>query len=229
MKLVKPKKTKKFSVITLFPQIIEAYIKESLMHRAVRNKLISVHTVNLREFGEGVHRRVDDKPFGGGSGMVIMIDPVYKALTSISKKNIGKKRRIILFSTRGKRFTAQEAKRLLAYDELVFICGRYEGVDERVAEYLADEEISIGDFVLSGGELPALIVIEAISRYIPGFLGKSETLEENKGSFPTYTRPAKYAVPGKRKSWDVPEVLVSGNHARIAQWRKEQGNRNKSE
>jgi tRNA (guanine37-N1)-methyltransferase len=227
MKMVKviskKRKPKKFTVISLFPQVLEAYARESLMKRATDAGLIEVRTVNLRDFGEGVHKQVDDKPFGGGSGMVIMVDPVRKALQSISKKKSEAKKRVILFSTRGKKFDVNEAKRLLKYDELIFICGRYEGVDERVAEHLADEELSIGDFVLSGGELPALVVIEAISRFIPGFLGKFETLEENKGSFPTYTRPASYKVPGAKKSWDVPEVLISGNHAHIAQWRKEQG------
>lgn len=126
---------------------------------------------------------------------------------------------MILFSTRGKKLDAKTAKRLAKYDKLIFICGRYEGVDERVAQHVADEEISIGDFVLSGGELPALVALEAVSRFIPGFLGKFESLEELKGSYPVYTRPPRYS-PKRGKSWSVPEVLISGDHAKIKQWRE---------
>ena len=146
--------------------------------------------------------------------------------------------RVILFSTRGKKFDARTARRLAKYDDIILICGRYEGVDERVAQHIADEEISIGDYVLSGGELPALVLIEAVSRHLPGFLGKEESLEEVNGSFPTYTRPeifvaggakgrvkgsAKGKAKGRTKKWDVPTVLLSGDHKKIAEWRRKRG------
>ncbi len=200
-----------FHIITLFPEAIEQYLHSSILGRAEKKKIIKFDLIDLRPFGIGKHKKVDDRPFGGGPGMVLAIEPIYKAVQKIKK---GKKSRVILFSTRGKVFSQKEAKRLSKYSDLVFICGRYEGVDERVAKHIADEEISIGDFVLSGGELPALIVTEAVSRHLPGVLGKTESLEEKNGSFPTYTRPPKF------KSWEVPEVLISGNHAKIEDWRK---------
>jgi tRNA (guanine37-N1)-methyltransferase len=223
----KTKITKKeFYPITLFPELFDSFRSNSLMKRAIEQKLLSVSPIDLRIFGEGKHKKCDDKPFAGGTGMVLMVDPIYKAVSKLKSKLKlrGKKHRVILFSTRGTPFSSKEAKRLHSYDALIFICGRYEGVDERVAEHIADEEISMGDFVLSGGELPAMTSIEAVSRFIPGFLGKMETLEEIKGSFPTYTRPDKYKPKGTKKSWNVPEVLLSGNHAKIAQWRKSAGN-----
>ena len=242
-----------FHIITLFPEAIEKYLHSSILGRAEKNKLIKFNLVDLRPFGLGKHKkarptgrswsfgRVDDRPFGGGPGMVLKIEPIAKAIISIlnpkhktlnpkyrfhrvsstksgqiqSTKSKKTKTRIILFSTRGKKFTQKEAKRLSKYSDLIFICGRYEGGDERVAEHIADEEISIGDFVLSGGELPALIVTEAVSRHLPGVLGKTESLEEKNGSFPTYTRPPKF------KNWKVPDVLISGHHSKIKEWRKQ--------
>jgi tRNA (guanine37-N1)-methyltransferase len=168
---------------------------------------------------------VDDRPFGGGPGMVLQIQPVYKVIQFIKKRvAMGEKKkkvRTILFSARGKKFDARTAKRLAKYDDLILICGRYEGVDERVAEYVADEEISIGDYILSGGELPAMVLMESVSRFLPGFLGKEESLEEVNGSFPTYSRPEVFS-PKKGKRWFVPKVLLSGDHKKIAEWRKAQ-------
>ncbi|MEK7506318.1 MAG: tRNA (guanosine(37)-N1)-methyltransferase TrmD [Patescibacteria group bacterium] len=218
-----------FHIITLFPEAIEKYLHSSILGRAEKKKIIKFDLVNLRPFGLGKHKKVDDRPFGGGPGMVLKIEPIAKAIISIlnpkhktlnpkqiqSTKSKKTKTRIILFSTRGKKFTQKEAKRLSRYTDLIFICGRYEGVDERVAKYIADEEISIGDFVLSGGELPALIVTEAVSRHLPGVLGKTESLEEKNGSFPTYTRPPVF------KKWFVPKILLSGDHKKIDRWRKD--------
>ena len=141
-------------------------------------------------------------------------------MESVRKKIKGRKARVVLFSTRGKKLDAAAARRLAKYDDLVLICGRYEGVDERVAERIADEEVSIGDYVLSGGELPALVLMESVSRFVPGFLGKEESLEEVNGSFPTYTRPEVFAA-GKKK-WRVPKILLSGDHKKIADWRSKQ-------
>lgn len=206
---------KNFYVITIFPELIEGYVKTALLGRAAAKKLLKVEAVNLRDFSRERHKKVDDSPFGGGPGMVMQVEPIYRAVEKLKK---GKKTRVVLFSTRGKTFDQKAARRLARYDRLVFIAGRYEGVDERVAAYIADEEISIGNFVLAGGELPALTVIEAVARHIPGVLGRSESLEEKKGSYPAYTRPAVFKA-SKGKTWKVPEVLQSGDHAKIAKWR----------
>ncbi len=230
----------RFHVLTIFPDIFDSYLRESLFKRAEKNKIVSVHAYNLRGFTYDRHHKVDDRPFGGGPGMVFKIEPIYRVVCSILKKsnrqsliaNRKQKVRTILFSTRGKKLDAKIAKRLSKYDELILICGRYEGVDERVAKYVADEEISIGDYVLSGGELPALVLMESVSRFLPGFLGKKESLEEMKGSFPTYSRPEVFypvsSFPRKResrekRSWSVPKILLSGDHQKIAEWRKKKG------
>ena len=217
--------TKRFHIITIFPEMFDSYFRESLMKRAHEKKLLAVKTYNLRDFTNDKHRKVDDRPFGGGPGMVLKIEPIYSAVESVkrqaSRKKSKSKIRTILFSTRGKKLDAKTAKRLSKYDELILICGRYEGVDERVADYVADEEISIGDYVLSGGEIPTLVLIESVSRFIPGFLGKGESLEEINGSFPTYTRPEIFSPKkGAKKKWSVPEVLLSGNHKKIEEWRR---------
>lgn len=209
------KRTISFHIITIFPESIEAYANSSILKKAQGKKLIKIDFTNPRQFANDKHNSVDDRPFGGGPGMVMKVEPLYKAVQSITKKlkNQKTKKRIILFSTRGKLFTQKEAKRLAKYDHLILICGRYEGVDERVAKHIADEEISIGEYVLSGGELPAMVVLETISRHIPGVLGKEESLEEIKGSYPVYTRPEVF------KTWRVPKVLLSGNHKKIKEFR----------
>ncbi len=244
----------RFDVITIFPRIFDSYLQESLMKRAQAKKIIDVKIHNLRDFTNDKHKKVDDKPFGGGPGMVLKIEPIYKAVGSILRiSNFQlpiskhKKSRIILFSTRGKKLDAKTAKRLSKYDRLILICGRYEGVDERVAKYIADEEISIGDYVLSGGELPALVVMESVSRFLSGFLGKLKSLEEIKGSYPVYTRPEVFTpspssplpplspslIRANRRirkhrvvtsstggRLAVPKVLLSGDHKKIEEWRK---------
>jgi tRNA (guanine37-N1)-methyltransferase len=213
----------RFHVITIFPGMFDSYIKESLFKRAQKEKILSIHTYDLRGFTKDRHKKVDDRPFGGGPGMVLKVQPVWDAVKKIKnarRKTLKKNNtRVILFSTRGKRLDGSTARRLAKYDDLIMICGRYEGVDERVAEHIAAEEISIGDYVLSGGEIPALALMEAVSRHLPGFLGKEESLEEVNGSFPTYTRPETFA-PAKGKKWSVPPVLLSGDHKKIAAWRK---------
>ncbi len=212
----------RFHIITIFPCMFDSYLEESLFKRAQAKKIISVRAYDLRAFTKNKYRKVDDRPFGGGPGMVLMVQPIYDAVKKIKntqRKSLKKsKTHVILFSTRGKRLDAALARRLAKYDDLILICGRYEGVDERVAGYIADEEISIGDYVLSGGEIPALVLMETVSRQIPGFLGKEESLEEINGSFPTYTRPETF-VPVKGKKWNVPPVLLSGDHKKITEWR----------
>lgn len=213
-----------FYILTLFPEVIKPYVEASILGRAKKKKLIKVNAVNFRNYASGRHQVVDEKAYGGGPGMVLKVEPIYKAVENIKKKLQKKKVRVVLFSTRGTIFNQTVAKRLKKYDHLILICGRYEGIDERVAQYIVDEEISIGDYVLSGGELPALVVTEAISRHIPGVLGKQESLEEIKGSYPVYTRPEIFKVgKGKKKIWKVPPVLISGNHKKIEEWRKNQG------
>jgi tRNA (guanine37-N1)-methyltransferase len=232
-----------FHIITIFPEIFDSYLNESLFKRAQKEKIISVKTHDLRDFTDDRHRKVDDRPFGGGPGMVLQIQPIYKAVEfakrhatrdmgstvtkAMADKQGKKKVRTILFSTRGKKLDARVAQRLAKYNSLILICGRYEGVDERVADHVVDEEISIGDYVLSGGELPALVVMEAVSRFIPGFLGKEESLEEVNGSFPTYSRPEIFS-PKKGKKWKVPPILLSGDHKKIEEWRRMKGERSEA-
>lgn len=214
----------RFTVISAAPEAVAPYARASVLGRAQKAGLIAVETSQLRDFADPPHYNIDDRPFGGGPGMVLKVEPVTRAVKAALPRRTATSR-VVLFSTRGRTFDQKEAERLSRYKHLVLICGRYEGVDERVAEHVADEELSLGDFVLTGGEVPALAVIDAVSRLIPGVLGKTESLESINGSFPTYTRPASY-VPGRgRDSWDVPEVLASGNHAQIERWRRSGGSR----
>ena len=208
-------------IITLFPEAIRPYLNASIIKRAQDKKLIRFNLVDPREFTSDKHKTVDDRAYGGGPGMVLKIEPIFKAIQKIRGKN-RKKARVILFSTRGKQLNQSKARRLSALHDIILICGRYEGVDERVARFIADEELSIGDFVLSGGELPALVVAEAVARHIPGVLGKTESLEERKGSYPVYTRPAVFH-PSPKTSWKVPGELLSGSHSAIAAWRGKKG------
>lgn len=208
----------RFDILTIFPQILDSYFSESILKRAQEKKLIKIAAHNIRAFSKDKHRKVDDRPYGGGAGMVMMYQPIADAVKKVKK---GTKSRVILFSTRGKKFDAKAAARLAKYDQLILICGRYEGVDERIAQNIADEELSLGDYVITGGELAAAIVVDAVSRQVPGVLGKAQSLEEKQGSYPTYTKPEVIKV-GK-KLLRVPEVLTGGNHALINAWRKRQG------
>ena len=208
----------KFDIITIFPEIFDSYFKESIIRRALKKRLIEIRIHDLRKWTKDRHKTVDDKAFGGGIGMVMKVDPIYKAVKSLRKKNS----RVILFSPRGKKFNQKTAYRLSKFNQLIFVCGRYEGVDERVAKHIADEEISVGDYVLMGGELPATIVTETVARLIPGVLGKPQLLKERitKGGgfieYPQYTRPEVF------KKWRAPKILLSGNHKKIEEWRKKQ-------
>ena len=211
-----------FDVITIFPEIFDSYLKESLIARAQKKKLIKINVHNLRKWTTDRHQTVDDRPFGGGLGMVLKVEPIYKAVKAVKKK---KKVKIILFTPRGKKFNQKIAYQLSKLYQLIMICGRYEGVDERAAKYIADLELSIGDYDLMGGELPAMVVIETVARLIPGILGKEQLLKERitkeKGfiEYPQYTRPEVFS-PKKGLKWRVPKVLLSGNHKKIAEWRK---------
>lgn len=204
-----------FDVITIFPQLIEAFAKESLLHRAQEKKLIKIKSHDLRDWTKDTHKTVDDKPYGGGLGMVMNIGPIFKAVKALKKR----KAKIILFTPRGEKFTQTKAAELLGFDKLILVCGRYEGIDERVAKHIADEKLSIGDYVLMGGEIPAMAVIETVARLIPGVIGKSEFLKQRKRrkgfiEYPQYTRPEVF------RKWKVPKVLLSGDHAKIGEWRQ---------
>lgn len=214
---------KKFDIITIFPQIFDSYFGESIIKRAKEKKLIEIEVHNLREYATNKHRNTDDTPYGGGAGMVMQVQPIYDCVNSI-KSNVKRQMsnvRVILFSAKGKRYTQKDAHRLAQYDQLIFICGRYEGVDERVAEHIADEEISIGDFVLTGGEIPAMLVVDSVARLMPGVLGNDFSSVEESHSEEGYLEFPQYTKPEEFEDWKVPEVLLSGNHGEIEKWRKE--------
>ena len=212
----------KFHILTIFPEMFRgnSYFEHSILKRAQDKKKIAIEAHDLRAFTDDKHKKTDDIPYGGGPGMVMKVSPIWEAVKAIRKKS--RKAHVVLFSTRGKKLDAAAAERLAKHKAIAFICGRYEGVDERVAEHIADEELSLGDFVLAGGELPAMVAIEAISRFVPGVLGKAESLEEAHGSYPAYTRPEVFN-PDKKTAWNVPDILLSGDHKKIAEWRKEEG------
>lgn len=223
---MKKQKALRVDILTIFPEVCSAYADASILGRAQKKKLVQINAHQLREWTHDNHKTVDDKPFGGGPGMVMKIQPFHEALTSLGlrtktgKKTVkAKKTRVILTSAKGKLFTQADARRLSAYDRLVFLCGRYEGVDERVATKLADEELSIGPYVLTGGELAALVMTDAAVRLRKGVLGKEASLDEESWNeagtteYPQYTRPESYL------GWDVPEILLSGDHAKIRAWR----------
>ncbi len=213
-----------FDIITIFPEIFDSYLKESLIARAQKKKLIKINIHNLRKWTTDRHQTVDDRPFGGGLGMVLKIEPIYKAVKEI-KKSAGWRTKTILFTPRGKKFNQRMAYQFSKLDQLILVCGRYEGVDERVAKYIADLELSIGDYDLMGGELPAMLTIETVARLIPGILGKEQLLKERitkeKGfvEYPQYTRPEVFS-PKKGLKWPVPKILLSGNHRKIEDWRR---------
>ena len=227
--------SKQFDIITIFPNLFSGFLGESLLARAQSKKLISIKTHDLRKWTNDKHKTVDDRPYGGGAGMVLKIEPIWRAVQFLKpvnsksqKTNPKQKSRVILLSAKGKTFTQKDARRLTKYDQLIFICGRYEGVDERVAKYIADEEISIGNYVLFGGEVASMVVIEAVSRLIPGVVQKEESIknesfsdkEAKEKEYPQYTRPEVFVI--KNKKLKVPKILLSGDHKKIDEWRKKQ-------
>ncbi len=209
-------------ILTLFPDMFKGPFDASIIKRAESRDLIKVNVHDLRRWGDTDRRNVDDRPYGGGVGMVLRVDIIHKALKDIKKKNS----KIILLDATGERFTQAKAQKLSKEDHLILIAGHYEGVDHRVHEHLANEVISIGDYVLTGGEIPAMVLTDSIIRLIPGVLGKDESsLDESHKEpgyleYPQYTRPEIYKA-GIGKKWSVPRVLLSGNHKDIENWRKE--------
>jgi tRNA (guanine37-N1)-methyltransferase len=229
-------KAMRFDIVTIFPEFFGGPLDYGIVRRAREAHLIQTHVHDLRNFTHDRHRTVDDRPFGGGEGMVMKPEPIFEAVESLAAKNEVRKKAIVLLSAAGKLFRQEAARRLAKLDRVVLLCGRYEGVDERVAEHLATDEISVGDFVLSGGELPAAMILDAVTRLIPGALGNEDSAVNESFSepeavsatshppritshgildFPHYTRPQSF------RGWDVPEVLMSGNHEEIRRWRRE--------
>ena len=241
----------RFDLITIFPEFFTGPLDHGIVRRARESGLVEIHVQDLREFTQDRHRTVDDRPFGGGEGMVLKPAPLFEAVESLAGHSAGEalklggadpKTAIVLLSAAGKLFRQETARRYAQLERIIFICGRYEGVDERVAEHLATDEISIGDIVLSGGELPAMMIVDAVTRLLPGALGNEASSQNESFSgaahaesellrgvnstsqsrvgnhslldFPHYTRPAEY------RGWAVPEILIGGNHAEVAKWRR---------
>lgn len=216
----------KFHIITIFPDILNSYLGEGIIKRALTKKIIKVKTHNLRNWSQDKHQTIDDTPYGGGAGMLMKIEPIYKALKHIKKtisKTPAKEKKVILLSASGKKWNQKMAKKYTKLNEVIFVCGRYEGVDERIKNFI-DEEISVGDYILTGGELPAMIIIDSITRLLPDVLGNKISLDEeshtnkNLGEYPQYTRPEIFKVGSKK--YIVPKILLSGNHKKIKEWQQ---------
>ena len=204
----------KFEIITLFSELIDVYAKNGIIGRAVENKLFDIEYVNLRDYSEDKHKKVDDYPYGGGPGMLLRPEPMFRALDAIKKHNSY----IIYLSPKGNLFNQNKAIELSGKEHLIFIPGHYEGIDQRIIDKYVDEEISVGDYVLTSGELPALMIVDAVGRLLPGVLGSDESSKEESHSsnlleYPQYTRPESYM------GLDVPEILLSGHHKNIEEWR----------
>lgn len=212
-----------FDIITLFPKMFAGPFEESIVKRAWDKGLVKINLHDLREFAIDKRGSVDDKPYGGGVGMLMRVEPIYKATQAVRGKQLAVRTKVILMDPRGEKFTQKKAREYAKLDQLIIICGHYEGVDERVREHLVDEAVSVGDYVLTGGEIPAMIITDAVTRLIPGVLEKPEATEiesfskENNLEYPQYTRPEEF------KGWKVPEVLLSGNHDIIKKWRERKG------
>ncbi|HSX25090.1 MAG TPA: tRNA (guanosine(37)-N1)-methyltransferase TrmD [Candidatus Andersenbacteria bacterium] len=210
----------RIDILTLFPEVFQPYASTSILGRATSEKHIDLHIWNIRDFTEDLHKTVDDTPYGGGAGMVMKIEPIHKALQAIEVEHKSSSRKIFVLSARGQQFNQQLASDYSKIDHMILICGRYEGIDQRVADYLADGELSVGPYVLAGGELGALVVTEAVARLLPGVLGNPLSLQEESHSTEGVIEAPQYTKPEIYNSWKVPDVLLSGNHADIAAWRK---------
>lgn len=213
----------RIDIITIFPRMFEPVLNESIIKRAQNKGKVKFYIHNLRDYSADKHKKVDDRPFGGGSGMVMRPEPIFRAVGALRAKSKEQraKTRVILLSPQGERLSQKALARLAKYKDLILICGHYEGIDERVRQYLVDEEVSIGDYVLTGGELPAMVLVDCLVRLIPGVLGDKNSLNfesfaGNLLEYPHYTRPADY------RRMKVPAILLSGNHKKIAQWRQNQ-------
>jgi tRNA (guanine37-N1)-methyltransferase len=215
----------RFEVLTLFPEMLEAYFNNSILGRAAAQGYVEINCTNIRDYTKNKHRKVDDTPYGGGYGMIMACQPVVDCIRAVKAKlpdgNSAEKTRVIYMSPQGKLFDQQKAQELAKYDNLILLCGHYEGIDERIIELEVDEELSVGNYVLTGGELPAAIVVDSVSRLIDGVLPsplcyEDESLQGGLLEHPQYTRPRVF------EGLEVPEVLINGNHAKQEQWKKEQ-------
>lgn len=212
----------KFDILTVFPEMFGGPLDTSMIKKAKDKGLVKIKIHNLRKWAKDAHKTVDNRPYGGGKGMIFMVEPIFEALKYLSPKDKTKKSKVILLSPQGKVFNQKKAQKLAKLDRLILLAGHYEGFDERIREHLIDEEISIGDYILTGGELPAMVIVDSVVRLLPGVLDKeaiehesfSSSKIENLLDYPTYTRPADF------KGWKVPEILLSGDHAEIKKWRK---------
>lgn len=219
----------KYHILTIFPEIFTSFRKESILARAQQEGKVEIKIYDIRDYTEDKHRTVDDTPYGGGAGMVMKVEPIYKAITELGLDKLPNKK-VVLLSAKGEQFTQDKAGEYKDLDNLILICGRYEGVDQRVADYLCDEEISIGPYVLNGGEVPAMAIVEATFRLQPGVLGNKESLSEESFSQPTtqnselITEYPQYTKPEIFNDWKVPEVLLSGDHKKIDEWRQQNQN-----
>lgn len=214
----------KFHILSIFPNAFDSYTNESIIKRAISKKIVQIKIHDLRDWTKDKHKSVDDSPYGGGAGMLMKIEPIYEALQDLKKSSglNSKKRKVILLSASGKTWNQELAHKYAQQKEIILICGRYEGVDARIKEFI-DEEISIGDYILTGGELPALILIDSIVRLLPGALGNSLSAKDESHSikgqleYPQYTKPEVFIT--KRKKYPVPKILLSGDHKKISDWR----------
>jgi len=207
----------RFDILTIFPGLYQPFLKESLIAKAIKNDKISLNIHNIRDFTRDKHNTVDDKPYGGGPGMVLMVEPVYRCLKSIKKL---KKSKVIIMTPKGKTYKQKVATKYSQLDQLILICGRYEGFDERIKEF-TDQEISIGNYITMGGEIPSMVIIESIARLIPGVLGHKESVtEESFAQGKDYLEYPQYTRPDKFKGLKVPKILLSGDHKKIKTWRQ---------
>ena len=211
----------RFDVLTLFPEIFQGYLTQSLLKLAIQRGLVEIHLWNIRDWAKGKHRAVDDRPFGGGPGMVLMCEPVYSAVEAVQQQG-PQPGLLVMLTPAGERLTQPLVRELARQRRLVLLCGRYEGFDERIRLGLRPREVSIGDFVCNGGEVPAMVVIDAVVRYVPGVLGDPESLAEESHNDPGRLEYPQYTRPRVFRGLAVPEVLLSGDHQQVARWRAEQ-------
>ena len=211
----------KIDILTLFPSMFEGPFDTSMLKKAQDEKLVEINIHDLRKWTKDKHKTVDDRPYGGGPGMILMVEPIDIALKDLKSSNKDLKSKVILLSAKGEKYSQSKAQKLSKEEHVILIAGHYEDVDQRVVEHLIDEELSVGEYVLTGGEIPTMLIVDSVVRLIPGVLGASEALAEESHSKPGYIEYPQYTRPENYNGWKVPEVLLSGNHKEIENWKKE--------